>query len=237
MGGRLSSYSLFTDGACTQNPGTGGYGLILLTPDNEVFEFGGREENTTNNRMELWAVLRGFQEVYRLAEVAQRGRELRIVSDSKYVLEGLERHLARWSRQGWKLSTGDDVKNRDLWERLLNGKTKLSELGFLFRFELVKGHSGHEANERADQIAVAFCKSDPVTLFRGGVADYPVSLKASHPFEPVYLSWVDGVLGRHATWAECQKAVEGKSGARYKKVKNRLEEQETLRTWRVPASS
>ena len=223
-------FIIVSDGACSQNPGPGGWGLIVVAPGQGVFEFGGEDPSTTNNRMELFSFYRGLQEVFRFASSIEV-RRLRIISDSKYVLEGAERNLRNWVKQGWKTQAGEDVKNRDLWERIQKGQEMLREKGFQFRYELVKGHAGSEANERVDQIAVKYSKKEPITLFAGRLEDYPVSLETGKVFEPVYLSFVGGTLQRHRTWDACRQAVEGKAGARYKKVKNRLEEQETLKAW------
>ena len=207
--------------------------MILSIPGVGVREFGGSETSTTNNRMELFGFYRGLQEVYRAA-AESNSKELRVISDSKYVLEGAEKNLRNWSVQGWKTRAGEDVKNRDLWEKVLKGQEVLAGLGFRLRYELVKGHAGSEVNERADQIAVRFSRGEPIELYSGDFQTYPVSFRTDEKFEPVYLSWVGGKLSRHRTWDECRVAVEGKAGARYKKVKNRLEERETLENWGVP---
>jgi ribonuclease HI len=233
----LRQFQIISDGACSKNPGPGGWGLIVVTPDERVQEFGGAEEETTNNRMELFGVYRGLQEVYRFLnthpDASVTSIRVRVVSDSKYVLEGAEHSLPKWLDRGWKTVAGDPVKNQDLWEKILKGQEVLSELGVEFEYVLVKGHAGSEANERVDQIAVKYSRGESIQLFQGDLRSYSVSLDLSAKFEPVYLSYVGGKLERHATWDACKKATEGKHGAKYKKVKNRLEEQETLMAWGV----
>jgi len=237
----LRQFTLISDGACSRNPGPGGWGLIVVSPDGRVRELGGAEDETTNNRMELFGFYRGLQEVYRFLS-AQKDPEarkfrVRVISDSKYVLEGAERSLRLWVDRNWKTVSGEPVKNRDLWEKILKGQELLEELGLKlggeldFHYVLVKGHSGSEANERADQIAVRYSKGEPVDLYDGKLENYAISLDVESKFEPVYLSFVNGKLERHATWDACKRATDGKAGAKYKKVKNRLEEQETLKGW------
>jgi ribonuclease HI len=232
-----TEYVLIADGACSGNPGRGGWGLIVKSPDGHVREFGGMEDSTTNNRMELFGLYRGLQEVYRnAARDAQNPPRtapplVHVISDSKYVLEGAEKSLPRWSRNGWVTTAGEPVKNRDLWEKIEKGLSLLKDAGFAFRFELVKGHAGTEANERVDQIAVKFSQGLQPELYQGPIDAYPVSLNPGTKFEPVYLSLVAGKLERHSTWEQCKRATDGKNGAKYKKVKNRLEEEETLRAW------
>ena len=109
----------------------------------------------------------------------------------------------------------------------------LRDLKFQFEYELVKGHSGHEGNERVDQIAVKFSKNDSIDLYEGPLSTYSVNLEKSTPFEACYLSLVDGKLLRHQTWDACKLATEGKRGAKYKKVVNRMQEEETLKAWGV----
>ncbi len=232
-----AEYVLIADGACSGNPGRGGWGLIVKAPDGQVREFGGAEESTTNNRMELFGLYRGLQEVYRDAARGAQGTSSRkvhrvhVISDSKYVLDGAEKSLSRWSQNGWVTTNGEPVKNRDLWEKIEKGLSLLKDAGLLCRFELVKGHAGTEANERVDQIAVKFSQGSRPELYQGPIDGYPVSLNPGTKFEPVYLSLVAGRLERHSTWEQCRRATEGKNGAKYKKVKNRLEEEETLRAW------
>ncbi len=231
----LRQFQIVSDGACSKNPGPGGWGLIVVTPDGQVREFGGAEEDTTNNRMELFGFYRGLQEVYRFLtgnpDPGATSVRVRVVSDSKYVLEGAERSLPKWLDRGWKTVAGDPVKNQDLWEKILKGQELLEERGVEFEYVLVKGHAGSDSNERVDQIAVKYSRGEPIQLFQGDLRSYSVSLDPSTKFEPVYLSFVKGKLERHSTWDECRKATEGMPGAKYKKVKNRLEEQETLRAW------
>jgi len=228
-------YVIVSDGACSGNPGPGGWGLIVLLPGDRVLELGGADDSTTNNRMEMFGLYRGLQEVYRDAAGAGSGeggaRALRVISDSKYVLDGASKFVRNWVRNGWKTATGEPVKNRDLWEKIEKGVRTLESIGFRIGYELVKGHAGTEANERVDQIAVKFSKGERIDLYNGDLAGYSISLDPGARFEPAYLSYVNGKLERHSTWDACKRATEGKAGARYKKVKNRMEEQETLRAW------
>lgn len=233
-----NSYLIVSDGACSRNPGPGGWGLILVTPSGHVTEFGGNESESTNNRMEMMGFYRGLQEIYRVSQHGQNplDRDAKIIhaiSDSKYVLDGASKFVHAWKRNGWKTVAGGDVKNQDIWEKILKGMDLLRGLQFKFEYELVKGHSGHDANERVDQIAVKFCKNESIELYSGPLSEYEVNLEASEPFEPCYLSWVDGKLLRHQTWEACKRATEGKRGAKYKKVVNRTQEKETLGAWGI----
>jgi ribonuclease HI len=226
-------FVLVSDGACSKNPGPGGWGLIVLSPDGRVREFGGADEATTNNRMELFGVYRGLQEVYRSQTSSADSKEVLIISDSKYVLDGAQKSVWNWIRNGWKTSAGEAVKNQDLWEKIHQGLSLLQEKGFRFEYRRVKGHAGSEANERVDQIAVRFSRGESIDLYDGPSDRYAVSLDPASRFEVVFLSYAGGKLLRHKTWDECKAVVEGKQGVRYKKVKNRIEEEETLRSWGV----
>jgi len=230
----MKSYILISDGACSKNPGPGGWGMILVTPEDQVLEFGGHESESTNNRMELMGLYRGMQEIYKLEKKKKTADLIHVISDSKYVLDGASKYVANWARSAWRTSTGTEVKNQDLWEKILKGFTELKKLKMRFDYELVKGHSGHDANERCDQIAVAYSKNEEVELFQGPLSDYPVKVGKNlvgEAFQMVYLSYIDGVLSKHLTWAECQKATQGRSGAKYKKVTNTKEMQDTLKLW------
>lgn len=140
----LNYVRLFTDGACKGNPGPGGWAYILKHPaSGKVREDAGGEAHTTNNRMELMAVIRGL-EVMRLPLTVD------LYSDSQYVLKGLSQWMTGWKRGGWKTADGQPVKNRDLWVQLDELKAKHT-----LHFHWVKGHSGHVENERCDRLAVA----------------------------------------------------------------------------------
>ena len=131
---------IFTDGACRGNPGPGGWGAILRYGDNETL-LQGAEEETTNNRMELLAVISAFEKLSRSCEV-------HVTTDSRYVMDGIQQWLDNWKRNGWKTAAKKPVKNDDLWQRL----DKLVEKHNV-TWKWVKGHSGHAENEQVDQLA------------------------------------------------------------------------------------
>ncbi len=131
---------VFTDGACKGNPGPGGWGALLRYGVHEKELFGG-EAHTTNNRMELMAVIQALEALTRQSEIV-------LTVDSRYVQDGVERWMARWKRNGWRTKQGDPVKNQDLWLRLDQAMQ-----GHRVRWRWVRGHSGHSDNERADQLA------------------------------------------------------------------------------------
>ena len=139
----MKEVDMYTDGACKGNPVAGGFCCILRYKGKEKLVSGG-EANTTNNRMELCAVISGL-------EILREPCEVTVYSDSKYVVDAMKLGWARgWKEKGWKKSDGKTALNTDLWERLLS----LSEMHRL-RFVWVKGHDGHEYNERCDREAVA----------------------------------------------------------------------------------
>jgi ribonuclease HI len=131
---------IYTDGACKGNPGPGGWGALLRSGRRERELFGG-EPDTTNNRMELTAVIRALETLKRPCEVA-------VFTDSEYVKKGITEWLAAWKRRGWKTADRKPVKNEALWRRLdeLAGRHRV-------RWHWVRGHSGHAENERADALA------------------------------------------------------------------------------------
>lgn len=138
---------LYTDGACSGNPGPGGWAFILRHPASaSEREASGGEAATTNNRMELRAVIEGLSLLTRRSRVD-------LFSDSQYVLKGLKEWMESWKRRGWTTADKKPVKNRDLWERLDELKG-----GHDIRFHWVRGHSEHPENERCDQLAVAACR-------------------------------------------------------------------------------
>ncbi len=137
-----------TDGACSGNPGPGGWGALLRFENGSVEEFGGFDPATTNNRMELQAALAVLVRIKSLPRHAR----LMIRTDSKYLINGMTNWLVNWKRKGWRTAGGKQVMNKDLWQAL--DLARLDDVSF----EYVKGHSGDPDNERVDQIAVAFSK-------------------------------------------------------------------------------
>jgi ribonuclease HI len=143
----ISEVRLFADGACSGNPGPGGWAFILKHPGSgKVLEKSGGQRETTNNRMELTAVIRGLEALKRPASVE-------LVTDSMYVGKGLSEWLPKWKANGWRRREGKslkEIKNEDLWRRLdeLIGRHKI-------HFTHVRGHAGHPENERCDALAVA----------------------------------------------------------------------------------
>ncbi len=131
---------IFTDGACKGNPGPGGWGALLRYGEHEK-ELCGGEPQTTNNRMELMAVIAAL-------ETLKRPSRVRLTTDSQYVKRGVTEWMARWRRNGWRTAERKPVKNRELWERLDRalGEHRVD-------WHWVRGHSGHPENERADQLA------------------------------------------------------------------------------------
>ncbi len=137
----------FTDGACSGNPGPGGWGVLLQAKkDNDVLkerELSGGEPETTNNRMELLAAISAL-------ETLERSSDITVITDSAYVKNGVTGWIFGWKRNGWKTSNKKPVKNVDLWQRLDEAQTRHTVV-----WEWVKGHAGHPENERADELARA----------------------------------------------------------------------------------
>ncbi|MEW6117733.1 MAG: ribonuclease HI [Nitrospirota bacterium] len=131
---------IYADGACSGNPGPGGYGAILRSGE-KVAELSGCEPMTTNNRMELLGVISALERLKRPCRV-------RVTTDSNYVVKGMSEWMAGWIKKDWKNSQKKDVLNRDLWERLLNA-SRPHEIEWVW----IKGHDGHPENERCDRLA------------------------------------------------------------------------------------
>ena len=138
----MDQVEIFTDGACSGNPGPGGWGTILRAKGTEK-ELSGAEKDTTNNRMEMMAVIVGL-------EALQRACQVKITTDSQYVMKGMMEWLPGWKKRNWVTAGKKPVKNVDLWQRL-----EKAAQGHELEWEWVRRHQGHVENERADQLAVA----------------------------------------------------------------------------------
>jgi ribonuclease HI len=136
---------VFADGACQGNPGPGGYGVIVRVAGKNDIEMSGGAPNTTNNQMELTGALVGLRQAFQ-----EGASNIAVYSDSEYLVKGMTSWLAGWERKGWKTSTGQPVKNRELWESL----SQLAR-GRSVTWNWVRGHAGHSENERCDELAVA----------------------------------------------------------------------------------
>ncbi|HEV8394568.1 MAG TPA: RNase H family protein [Vicinamibacterales bacterium] len=233
--------TLFTDGAAKGNPGPGGWGAIVVTPDGHILELGGGSPHTTNNKMELGGAIAA------LRHVADRPEPVVIYTDSTYLIQGITQWVWGWRKRGWRTAQGTDVLNRDLWEELsaLTGARPRGSLDWRW----VRGHIGTPGNERCDEIAVAFAAQSPVELYDGPLTGYSrpvldvpddteVPKRRSSSSTPKtaaysYVSVVGGVPMRHSIWADCERRVKGQPGARFKKSASAADETAILRGWGV----
>lgn len=235
------SLVIFTDGSSLGNPGPGGYGCVVVFQQlDEVVELGGNKARTTNNEMELSAVIAGLSHsVFNTADVE-------IFTDSAYVINGITKWVKGWEKNGWKTKDKKDVSNRASWETLISlvrEREKTSKVSW----NLVPGHVGVIGNERCDEICTSFASGKPVSLFRGKFSAYGrdiLNFKIDENLSQEksdkksragmkaysYLSLVDGIAMRHTTWAECESRVKGKK-AKFKKAVSQEEEGEILREW------
>ena len=156
------------DGACSGNPGPGGWGSLLRFEDGSVQEFGAADPATTNNRMELKAALVLLESLKDLP----CHPSLTIRTDSRYVIDGFSKWMAGWKRKGWRTASGSPVLNRELWEAL--DRARLPGVPFTY----VKGHSGDPDNDRCDVIAVAFARGQRPSLAQGGQPAAPAPAPA-----------------------------------------------------------
>jgi ribonuclease HI len=233
------SYIVYTDGACSGNPGRGGWASVILSPKGSVKEIGGYSQITTNNKMELTAVIEALKLINHNSNVI-------ILTDSSYVLNGITKWIYGWRKNNWINSGGEAVANKELWEALLVETRK-----FKIDWRYSRGHIGIAGNERADEIAVNFSKNNFQDLYFGSASGYshallPLPEKVEIPSygnnnnktsmaksdeKPYYISYSNGVLRTHKDWKTCEGSTKGISGAKFKKVKNQNEEFQTIKDW------
>lgn len=141
---------IFVDGACSENPGPGGWAVVFNT-DKECKVLKGYERNTTNNRMELMAVVKSMEKICRNGS---RKNTYEIFSDSAYVVNSINNGwIEVWKNNGWKTTRKEDIKNKDLWDRYLEAKVALDESGITLIITKIKGHAGNTFNEYVDKLA------------------------------------------------------------------------------------
>jgi ribonuclease HI len=220
---------IFTDGSARGNPGPGGWGAIILT-DDTAKEMGGGEKHTTNNRMELTAVISALATI--------KESHITLYTDSAYVVSGITRWVFGWIKNEWITSKKEEVLNRDLWESLVEvvrGKN--------IDWKLIKGHSGNSGNERCDVIATSFADEKNIVLYNGSRSRYGVDISAnnfsgtdssskkskSKTKAHSYVSLVNGEIKVYKTWDECKARVNGVAGAKYKKSTSPENEEEIIK--------
>ncbi|KJH71107.1 ribonuclease HI [Aliterella atlantica] len=168
--------SIYTDGACTGNPGPGGWAVVVYYTDNCVHEFGGGEKQTTNNRMEMQAAIAALNFLVN----AQQKELVTLYTDSEYLINGATKWVKSWKKRGWKTAQNKPVLNQDLWEALDSVNSKQ------IAWQHVRGHAGNVGNERCDAIARAFANGKTLSLQQ----EEPSS--SSHDIATNHLS-LDGV--------------------------------------------
>jgi ribonuclease HI len=235
----LKSILIFTDGACSGNPGPGGWAAVIATPQGQVTEIGGRKDHTTNNEMEMLATVEALKKIRNLAE------PVTFYTDSTYVIRGITQWVWGWMKKGWKTAEGNDVSNQAIWKELLSLTQARKAAGGPIDWQYSRGHVGTPGNERCDEIAVAFSQGRWIDLYQGSLLQYKVaiydvpedsSLPEMRPKQEKkaaysYLSNVGGIVQRHRDWASCERRVKGQSGALFKKAMSADEEPQILKTW------
>ena len=234
----MENILIFTDGSSRGNPGPGGWGAVVVAND-RVVELGGGEAHTTNNRMEMQAVISAVDFLIEY-ELLTLNFKCIVYTDSAYVVNGITKWVAGWKARGWLTLQKEQVLNRDLWEKLsylledMPGDEKI-------QWKVLKGHVGVPGNERCDEIATAFADKKTIKLYDGPISEYKIDIKnIAHNSEKSfarsaskkrstakaysYVSKVGGKIHVDKSWQECEKRVKGVSGVRYKKALNKSEE-------------
>lgn len=235
---------VFCDGACSGNPGPGGWGAVIALPDGRVRELGGGDRQTTNNQMELQAATSALEFLEKIPG------PVIIYTDSVYVIRGITQWIWGWMKRGWKTAEGSDVQNKEYWQALSSIVGRRKKSGAI-EWKYVRGHKGVPGNERVDEIAVAFSKGRSIRLFEGTLLKYDVPILDLPADEPLpeprdfkaekktahsYLSLLGGTAMRHSTWAECERRVKGQPGAKFKKSMSADDEKAILKSWGVDPS-
>ncbi len=235
---------IFTDGACSGNPGKGGWGAVIYFPRGHIQELGGSSFHTTNNKMEMSATIEALKKIR-----AADGDQIWLYTDSTYVIRGITQWIWGWKKKGWINAEGGEVTNQELWKDLEREVMRLKKINIAIDWRYVRGHTGVPGNERVDQIAVAFSQRQDTRLFDGPLLQYDVALldlPDSHELPPMrektekkeaysYLSYVGAEVLRHKTWKGCEAQVKGRSGAKFKKAMSPEDENQILKEWGVSA--
>lgn len=244
----LTAY-IFSDGACSGNPGPGGWASIVLLND-LVTELGGKKLQTTNNQMELTGVIEGLKFILSNENKSLvKPEEIIIYSDSSYVLLGATQWINGWKFRGWTNKEGKVISNVDYWQEMNEQLQVAKELKIKLIWKYVRGHTGSPGNERCDEISVEFSQGRIPFLAKAlPLSDYSFDLMSLPPDEAIpttsllksksekpvtfsYLSKIGSQVIRHKTWADCERRVKGRSGTQFKKAKSAQDEIEIIKSW------
>jgi ribonuclease HI len=206
---------IYSDGACSGNPGPGGWAAVIIYPEGRVRELGGGERPSTNNRMEMSGAIAA------LVAVADRPEPVKLYTDSGLLINGIKGWIHGWKRKGWLTAAGQPVVNRDLWE-------SLDALASARKGRLSWGHV------KGPAVGCGYSLLEPGAEHLHA----PAAAKSASSSKPrvkkgpaVYLSYVNGTVQRHATWDQCKARVHGVPGVKFKKVTSPEEESEVLKSW------
>lgn len=234
----MNSIVIFTDGACSGNPGPGGWAAVLAFPEGKIKELGGGKDQTTNNEMELLATIKALQ------AIQARSEAVIVYTDSTYVIRGITQWIWGWRKKDWKNTEGGEVSHRALWEELSRlASVRKGDAKIDWKYS--RGHIGTPGNERCDEIAVAFSQKKWISLYEGPLLQYPIAIydipedeglpemRQKQEKKPAYsyLSLLGGTVCRHRDWASCERRVKGQSGAKFKKAMAASEEKDILQSW------
>ncbi len=228
---------IYTDGASSGNPGPGGYAAVI-TDGKHVLEIGGYEEKTTNNRMELKAAVEALKKT-------EIGDSVKIITDSSYMVNGITSWVEGWIVNDWMTKGRTPVSNKDLWQELYELVQDRS-----VEWRIVKGHASTAGNNRVDMLATTLSTDVLPAFYDGPKSEYKIDLtepteaqviadkkefkKASKNSKAYsYLSFVDGKLEKHKTWAECEVRVKGRAGAKFRKAVSPEDELDILKSWGI----
>jgi ribonuclease HI len=215
------SIIVFTDGAAKGNPGPGGWGVIVVTPEQHVRELGGGSPHTTNNRMELSGAIAALE------HVARQSGPVAIYTDSTYVIQGITQWVWGWRRRGWKTSQGGDWR----WVRGhvgTPGNERADEISVAFALQ--QAPDLYDGPFAGYPLPILELPDDTALPKRPAGSSSGTKTKAA---AYSYVSIVDDVPMRHLTWSECEGRVKGRSGARFKKAVSAADEVAILRGWGI----
>lgn len=232
----MKDITVFTDGASRGNPGPGGWGTIVISAEGKVTELGGRDSTTTNNRMELTALL----EALRFIRERKYDGDIILYSDSAYALNGISSWVYGWEKNNWQTKDKEPVLNQDLWSALLEVAREL-KLKHGITWKKIEGHSGIRGNERADAIATSFADKTPLLLFSGSASQHETLIggglltidsdlksntqKTKNTAKAYsYVSLVDGTVHVDKVWQDCKDRVSGKRDVKFRKAISKSDE-------------